>query len=629
MAGVRTVLAAWLLAAPQVADPGTIIIPLSDFQREAVISPTREGLAKLGRDVKTLEGWCRNELRRVPPADPDHMAFGEDYLGKREGLPVRLTEIAGVEVRPLTFLPEADLKALAGRLIWPRGGDGESGLTEASRLAGRARNLVPLVLPHIQAAGTFEECRPACWALKYLGPHAAEAVPVLGRKLEKAENLDKTGYGETLSAIGDPALPELGRLLEKGGEWTRGEAARSLAKAGKEGLAEVRRALASPVEEIRFAAAEGLRKSTDAENIPSLIPLLRDPSEKVQYAAAYSLSDHGPAAKEAVPALLGMLDGRSPEVRRSAIWALGSIRIPEERIVPRLVEFLRPSEADRLCEAALQALAKFGPAAAPAVPAIPACLGRATQIRTAALLAVAAIGRDAAPCPEAIDRCLKGLPSTQDYREADLVAAGLEALAALGPDSAPAVDRVLQLIRKSSLFDHRAAGAFALGAIGPAARKGLPDMVPLLFGYRSVSLPPRWVLRFMAAIDIDEAIKVIEADIRRNPKEPFDFRVHDHRAWAVEELKRLGAEARRIDAALAHGTYVKGAGWRVNPELLLKHARLLRKGDALERVVALLGPPARLEKAGVLHYEARDSWDRVEATIRVQVRRGKVESVAF
>lgn len=595
--------------AVQQADP--IILPLSDFRREAVIAPTREGLERLGFDAKTLEGRCREELHRLrveATEDPSLIVLGARFVGNEKRPPIRLTEVATVSIRPITFVPAAELEGLLSRLLDQKGDVRQDARLELYRLGGRAKNAVPALAARIEAAREYAECQEVCWSLAAIGPHAAGAVPALVRKLETGSYLlDKSWFGDALAAVGAPAVPELRRLFEEKDGWTQKEAARALARAGPEGLEVVLKALTHPGAGFRRAAAESLKYSKDRAVVPALVPLLGDADDGVRIAAAYSLLNHGPAARDAVPGFLKMLDSPAADVKRAGITGLGWIRSAPAQAVPRLLPFLKDSSG-LLRESALQSLARFGEDAAPAVPLLPACLAGESRIRTAALNLVAAIGREAAPCLDAI-RMAMGR-ADQDH---DSIPAALLALAALGPGAAPAVDSILAVTEK----ERRGWAAIALGAIGPAAKKGLPHLVPNLFGYGSVAMPPRWTPRFMAAIDPDEAIRVLEADLARKRKADA-WKVHDFREWTIEEIRCLKEEAREVEDALKVGGAELKLARKIDGAHLLEFALWLRKGDSLLRAVALLGAPDRLAPEALV-YES----------LAVIVADGRVERLVF
>jgi hypothetical protein len=83
--------------------------------------------------------------------------------------------------------------------------------------------------------------------------------------------------------------------------------------------------------------------------------------------AAYQLGEYGPAAHEAVPALLEAVNGGDRAVRQTAVSSLGSICAEPQAVIPVLVRCL---DDDDVSMRAATALGGFGPLAKPAVPGL-------------------------------------------------------------------------------------------------------------------------------------------------------------------------------------------------------------------------------------------------------------------
>jgi HEAT repeat protein len=134
---------------------------------------------------------------------------------------------------------------------------------------------------------------------------------------------------------------------------------------------------------------------------------LRDPDPNGRLAAIDALEVFGAGAEPAVPALAVALGDRNKFVRWAAARALGRMaeavqragRRPtgEREAVPGLLRIVRCDQDLDVRVAALEALRRYGPTAAAAVPTLTAALGRGdTEARLATLRALAAIGRPAA-----------------------------------------------------------------------------------------------------------------------------------------------------------------------------------------------------------------------------------------
>ena len=96
--------------------------------------------------------------------------------------------------------------------------------------------------------------------------------------------------------------------------------------------------------------------------MPGLIVALKH--EKSTYWALLILRGIGPAAKEAVPAVIEVLKDTRPEIRREAVLTLGAIA--DKSAAPQIAELIGDPQA---CTAATFVLGQFGelPAAAEAI----------------------------------------------------------------------------------------------------------------------------------------------------------------------------------------------------------------------------------------------------------------------
>jgi HEAT repeat protein len=179
-------------------------------------------------------------------------------------------------------------------------------------------------------------------ALAALGEQASLALPPLRAALKRLtfgdrhDGLLRTAAAEALHDIGNPrATPvaELVQALRDPAAAVRFGAAQALGQRGPEvgpavgPLLQV--ALRDPDAAIRLEAAVALYKIDRRVDtiLPLLVRVLREPDEARRWIAADCLRDIGPAAREAVPALLEGLEGdfRSVLVRNSFLLALNRI----------------------------------------------------------------------------------------------------------------------------------------------------------------------------------------------------------------------------------------------------------------------------------------------------------------
>ena len=124
---------------------------------------------------------------------------------------------------------------------------------------------------------------------------------------------------------------------------------------------------------------------------PFLVNALAAKEWPLRAAAADILGDIGLPASHAVPRLLDCLQDDSEWVRRNATEALGNIASPEA--VPRLARLLSDDNCDYVRHNAALSLAKIGPGAEAAFPALKLALGDENlYVRGNARLALARIG---------------------------------------------------------------------------------------------------------------------------------------------------------------------------------------------------------------------------------------------
>ena len=128
-----------------------------------------------------------------------------------------------------------------------------------------------------------------------------------------------------------------------------------------------------------------------AAAVPCLVSALAAEEWPLRAAAADILGDIGLPASRAVPRLLDCLQDESEWVRRNAVEALGNIASPEA--VPRLARLLADDNCHFVRHNATLSLAKIGPGAEAAFPALKLALGDENfYVRGNARLALARIG---------------------------------------------------------------------------------------------------------------------------------------------------------------------------------------------------------------------------------------------
>jgi len=267
--------------------------------------------------------------------------------------------------------------------------------------------------------------------------------------------------------------------------------------------------------------------------VPGLTVALKN--EKATYWALLILREIGPAAKEAVPAVIEVLKDTRPEIRREAVLTLGAIA--DKSAAPEIANLMSdphartaatfvlgqfgvlPADADAACRAnakcddkmlatvSLWALARVHPddkelrreateklidrlkekdqfvrvAAARALAALPP----APEI-TGPIWEKALQGADAATLSHALDALATlGAPAVprliDGLKEPKMRAVIASVLGRIGPPAAPATIALAQYVEDKDA--HVAEEAImALGAIGPAAKEAVPALAKALEG---------------------------------------------------------------------------------------------------------------------------------------------------
>jgi HEAT repeat protein len=602
-----------------------IIIPLPDRQTEWVITPFPARAP--GRwDVATIERWCRDLMLRqtaVGTFDPKAIVFDEYYTGDKQ--PIALRDFAEVEVRPLTFIPSEQLRDVANRLTSAKG---EEAAREIWPLGGRAKNLVPLILPYLESH-PYKESSSVWFVVEGIGPQAIEVIPTLVCKIKSPEEKNsQDSYFGVLRAIGDPAVPALEKLLrEIEGEWPKHYAASALLNGSDTGARLVRAALGDHNPAVRVAAAQVLADVKNPSDADTLTKLLDDPDINVRRAAAHSLGVLGPSARAALPRLIELLDDANPKMQWAALDALAGIPGDPKVILPHMRPFLQAKpgdDADSNCSAALRVIKLYGPDAAALAPDVARCLERQYwYVQYTALEALESIGgKEAAVAAErAAD-----LAADRQFAQYD---SALAALLAMGPDALPAAGKMRKLLVEPDAGNRALSAIEVLGAIGPSQKDAMPALLPwVTMNYGSMSTAPERLLRILASWDADAAIKLIEVEAKK-PDDDFFGRHSKQAAGAINRLKRMQADMRAVEAAVAGpgeiqlGQDDQWIDWR--------WARVLRPGNSLQRAVALLGRPAVagpacLEYRNVLVDPMKPDSKR---TLRIELAGGKVKAMVL
>ncbi len=217
-----------------------------------------------------------------------------------------------------------------------------------------------------------------------------------------------------------------------------------------------------------IASALGEMGPAAKDAVPALVLALEDGSWGVRANAACALGKIGSTSDGVIPALEACLDDTGPLVRMDVATAL--VRLGKaETGIPILMRSLKdPSRTSERAEAARR-LAHLGPAAQPAIPALAEALkDEAEYARLGAAEAFAILGKPDEAVPVLIDLLRNG-------RELRMREYAASALGQIGPAAEAAVPALASALDTRD-EDRREAAAEALGNIGPAAREAVPAL---------------------------------------------------------------------------------------------------------------------------------------------------------
>ncbi len=370
---------------------------------------------------------------------------------------------------------------------------GAAGLREEAAgtlgfIATPAKDIVPALTAALKDDNALVRQR-AAEALGWIGPPAREAAPALVAALKDEEPKVAILACLALAQLGDSGVTRpLFEVFQSGRSRVADAAGRALWQMGanaKDVVPALIPLLKGPENESGRVRALLLWFGPLA--VPALIAALKDDEPAIRQAAAETLGQLGPVAREAAPALAGTLQDKTPVVALAAAVALTRIDPTRARDAVTLLS----DALDHV--AAVEALANIGPDARAAVPPLVAALKhRDTAVNAAAGHALACIGPAAVPALlDALKDEDKGvavraaealgsiLPPPTDavepllkafQRDRPRAAAYAVALVRIDPGQAGEVTPVLIEEVKTAERKRRLAAIHALGLLGAAAK---------------------------------------------------------------------------------------------------------------------------------------------------------------
>jgi HEAT repeat protein len=225
--------------------------------------------------------------------------------------------------------------------------------------------------------------------------------------------------------------------------------------------------LGHPVPQTRQEAVQAVTAlgPAAADAVPGLLDLLQDDATTIRLGALAALGQIGPAAKDAVPTLLAALSDTDPQFRGTAVQALGRVGGGEQaaigiaRVLVREGANLHP---------AIEALRRLGPAAVPALPTLTdGWAERDARTREAIAQVLGALGpAAAAPLAKAITD-----PDARVRHRA------VQAFKEIGPKAAAALPDLRAALAGTTAVDVRVGLVQAVGVLGPDAVPVLVEVV--------------------------------------------------------------------------------------------------------------------------------------------------------
>lgn len=345
-------------------------------------------------------------------------------------------------------------------------------------------------------------------------------------------------------------------------------------------------------------------------NLAPLIEGLKSGDKAERREASYRLSQLGADAKAAVPDLIKALDDSEDQVWFNSITALARIGPGATEAIPALMRQLERSNSGRYREQVWYrssfALGSVGRAALPEL--IKALENERPHVRSGAAKAISWIGADAT---EAIPLLAKNLADA----DANVREQSAEALGKIGPTALPLLKESL----RSDQAQVRAGAALALQWLGEPARVANPELAAALSAETDDSTKARFIqtlsrLKHDPAELLNLIVPLLDSEAEPVRQEAANALILMEPAatTSVPVLRKLVAAddpAKIQSAASFLGAIGSDAGAAV-PDLITARARPGVEGElaeSLEKSLIQIGPPAVPELVKAMNAAQGDS----------------------
>lgn len=218
----------------------------------------------------------------------------------------------------------------------------------------------------------------------------------------------------------------------------------------------------------------GCFRSDEKIFYPHIIEALHNKNARVRRWACVILNNIKSAAIKAIPELSKLLFDNDPLVRDTALSVLFNLGSDAAAATPDIVRVLKHSSDKGERALAAKTLARIGPAAKSAVPALEAALSDQEQyVRCSAAAALLKFG---VPPERVISTIVVSLFAT-DIKDVMEYHAATEAIAEIGPKAAGTIPYHIENLTRDSREYIRLGAMKALAGIGPASKKSIPILI--------------------------------------------------------------------------------------------------------------------------------------------------------